>query len=94
MNIVKSFINKIYLIINKDIDIDYNKQDEQVTINIKSDINLCVSGQFNMFIDGELNIITNDNKLCLDSLNNKIYLNSKAGNIFDKKQVKRIMEKT
>lgn len=43
-----------------------------------------ITGNISVIINGELEIITKDNKICFDSLNSELHLNSRVGRILSK----------
>lgn len=54
-----------------------NSSDIPLTINFKGQLNLQLSEDFLLETDGEFDLITNGNMICLDSVNSVIHLNSR-----------------
>lgn len=88
MMVLKKIINKLKLIKYNKIDVWYNKKENQLIINNELNVGVKIKGDLTIYVDGELNLITKNHKMCLDSINSKIYLNSKAGKIFNSSQTK------
>lgn len=91
MNFLQKVLNKFSLMSNQYINLIHNHETNHLEINCKIPMTLSINGNFCIKTkDGDLNFISENGKLCLDSINSKIYLNSREGNEFKFEEINNV----
>lgn len=84
MNIVKNILNKFSILYNKHFEIIHNKETNEIDITCNNSVTLNVKGNFFIKTDnGELGLFSENNIISIDSINSKLYLNSRASSYFN-----------
>lgn len=83
---VSELSSELISLISYELPVSYNPSKKELIINIPDSIEnikingikkILVDNNFEISVNGQLDLTTNDGKLCLDSVNNSIHFNSR-----------------